>query len=186
MNENTVPLLPALVKRAKDAARAVKEGVHVPITVVENEEITKLVGLNQIEIYGYGIERNNEQDIVHLYGKIKTGVAICPCCHTLTTAIKEYKRRCVRDCDVWSKRTFVHLEVRRFECGGCGHRFREELQAVNWRRRQTVRFEKEVYEACLASSKKEVASNYHLSDSTVRKIFKRWTKKVERARQWAW
>ena len=45
MNINNVPLLPALVKRAKDAARAVKDGVHVAVHQVTDNLLTKLLDL---------------------------------------------------------------------------------------------------------------------------------------------
>lgn len=183
MNINNVPLLPAFVERAKDAARSVKQGVFVLITLVNNATLTHLLDLEQFEVTGYGIERDTTQDIVHIYGKINTDVAICPCCHSLSTTVKEYKDRCVRDCDVWGKRTFLNFQTRRFECPECGHRFTEELKAIAWRRRQTIRFERQVYEACLGSSKKRVAQTFHLSYSTVEGIFKRWAKKKRQGKR---
>ena len=120
---------------------------------------------------------------MHIYGNIAIEVAICPCCQGLTTTIKESKARCVRDCDIWGKRTFLHFETRRFECEECGHRFTEELQAIAWRRRQTKRFEKQIYQACLEMSKNKVAQQFHLSDSTVRGIFKRRAKQARQGKQ---
>jgi len=183
MNIKNILLLPAFVQRAKDAARSVKEGVFVLIRLVEDATLTHLLGLDQFEVTGYGIEREEKQDILHLYGKINTDVAICPCCQSLSTTIKEYKDRCVRDCEVWGKRTFLHFQTRRFECPGCGHRFTEELKAIAWRRRQTIRFEQQVYEECLGKSKKRTAETFHLSYTTVSCIFKRWTKKLRKGKQ---
>lgn len=177
MNINNIPLLPAFVERAKDAARAVKQGVFVLITLVSDATVTQLLDLEQFTVTGYGIEREEKQDILHLYGEINSKVAICPSCHSLSTTVKEYKERCVRDCDVWDKRTFLHFQTRRFECPECGHRFTEELKAIAWRRRQTIRFERQVYEACLGNSKKRTAETFHLSYTTVNRIFKRWAKK---------
>lgn len=177
MNIKNILLLPAFVERAKDAARAVKQGVFVLITPVSDATVTHLLDLEQFTMTSYGIEREEKQDILHLYGEIESKVAICPSCHSLSTTVKAYKDRCVRDCDVWGKRTFVHFQTRRFECPECGHRFTEELQAIAWRRRQTIRFERQVYEACLGNSKKRTAETFQLSDTTVNRIFKRWVKK---------
>ena len=127
MNSKNILLLPAFVERAKDAARSVKQGVFISITHVNDVALTQLLGLEQFEVTGYGIEKDKEQDIVHIYGKINIGVAICPSCHSLSTTIKEYKERCVRDCDVWGKRTFLHFQTRRFECKRCEYRFTEEF-----------------------------------------------------------
>ena len=183
MKEENIPLLAAITKRAKDAARAVKQGVFIKLKKVTSNELTELLGLSQFEVTTYGIERDADQDIVHLYGKIGIEVAMCPCCHALSETIKEHKARCVRDCDVWGKRTFLHFEIRRFECEECGHRFTEELQEVEWRRRQTKRFEQQVYRACLEMSKNKVSQQFHLNDSTVRGIFKRWAKRQRQGKQ---
>lgn len=183
MDTNNILLLPAFVERAKDAARTVRQGVFVLLTQVNDRTLTHLLGLEQFEVRSYGIEREVKKDILHLYGEITTTVAICPCCHSLSTTVKEYKDRCVRDCDVWDKRTFLHFQIRRFECPECGHRFTEELKDIAWRRRQTIRFERQVYEACLGSNKKRSAELFHLSYTAVDSIFKRWAKKQRKGKQ---
>jgi transposase len=157
--------------------------VFVLIIQVHDATLTHLLGLEQFEVTGYGIERDKKQDIVHIYGKNKVEVAICPCCHSVSTTIKEHKDRCVRDCDVWGKRTFLHFQIRRFECGECGHRFTEELKDIGWKRRQTIRFELQVYEACLGDSKKRTAEMFHLSQTAVNRIFKRWAKKRRKGKK---
>ncbi len=183
MNSKNIPLLPAFVERAKDAARSVKQGVFVLITQESNAALTQLLGLEQFDVTGYGIEQDKKKSIVHIYGEISIDAAICSCCHAVSTTIKEYKERCVRDCDVWDKRTFLHFQIRRFECRECGHRFTEELKDIGWRRRQTKRFELQVYKACLGDSKKRTAEMFHLSQTAVNRIFKRWAKERRKGKQ---
>jgi len=103
MNNKNILLLPALVERAKDAARAVKQGVHVSITEVSDAALTELLGLEQFDITGYGIEQDKQQDIVHIYCKNNIDASLCPGCHAVSTSMKEYKDRCVRDSEVWGK-----------------------------------------------------------------------------------
>lgn len=177
MNINNVPLLPALVKRAKDAARAVKDGVHVMIHQVSNNTLTFLLDLMHFEVTGYGVEKDEAGDIVHLFCRLTIDVGICPHCQAISSHIKQYKERCVRDHDIWGKRTFLHFQIRRFECPDCGLRFTEELATIGWRRRQTKRFEQIVYQQCRHSSKKETAEQFRLSQTTVAGIFKRWAKR---------
>jgi len=181
MNINNVPLLPALVKRAKDAARAVKDGVHVVVNQVTDNLLTKLLDLQHFAVTGYGIEQDRSGAIVHLFCHLTIDVGICPYCQTVSSQIKQYKDRCVRDHDIWGKRTFLHFQIRRFECPACGLCFTEELAAIGWRRRQTKRFEQHVYQQCLGSSKKETAEQFELSQTTVAGIFKRWAKRQQRA-----
>jgi transposase len=55
-------------------------------------------------------------------------------------------------------------------------RFTEELASIGWRRRQTYRFEREVYQHCRRCSRKATAERFHLSQSSVEGIFKKWGK----------
>ncbi len=176
MNINNLLLLPALVNRALDAARAVKQGIHTVICWVEEATLTQLLDLPHFAVTGYSVETTSRQDILHLFCEMTLEAGICPHCQTISTTIKQYKERCVRDCDVWGKRTFLHFRIRRFECPDCGLRFTEELTSIGWRRRQTCRFEQEVYQHCLRCSQKETAESYQLSQSTVQGIFKKWAK----------
>lgn len=175
-----VKCLPAVVKRAKDAAQAVKRKDWQTIHRVREMTLTHLLDLPHVRVYGYALESDPDQDILHLHCELQVEAAVCPCCTAVTTAIKEHKERCVRDLDLWARRTFVHFRIRRFECDECGHRFTEELTAVAWRRHQTRRFEQEVYRRCLDSSKKSVAETLLLSYSTVDDIFKRYAKQRQR------
>lgn len=177
----TVRLLPAVVKQAKDAARAVKSMKPQAIRMVSEETLSHLLDLPHFEVWGYAIEEAAEKNIVHLHCRLTVEVAICPCCQAATATIKEHKERCVRDLDMFDMRTFLHFEIRRFECQQCGHRFTEELYAVEWRRHQTLRFEQAVYRHCLQSDKKAVAEQFHLSQSTVFGIFRRHAKRTQKA-----
>lgn len=170
----TVKCLPKVVKRARDAARAVKRTRYQAIHEVSETILTRLLSLPHFRVYGYALESDPVQEILHLYCELELEVAVCPCCKLVTTAIKERTKRCVRDLDVWGRRTFIHFKIRRFECAECEYRFTEELSAVAWRRHQTLRFEQEVYRRCLESSKKAVAATLLLSYSTVDDIFKRY------------
>jgi transposase len=78
--------------------------------------------------------------------------------------------------DIWGKKTFLHFLSRRFDCEQCGKPFTEELSFVETHRRQTIAFERHVYESCLSANKKKVAKSEGLSQSTARDIFNRWAK----------
>ncbi len=177
----TVRLLPAVVKQAKDAARAVKNMKPQTIHMVREVGLSHLLDLPHFAIWGYAVEENAEKGIVHLHCRLTVKAAICPCCQAVTMTIKEHKARCVRDLDMFDMRTFLHFKIRRFECEQCGLRFTEELQAVAWRRHQTLRFEQAVYDRCLQSDKKAVAEDFHLSQSTVFGIFDRHAKRTQKA-----
>lgn len=173
----SVKFPPAVVKRAQDAARAVKRKGYQVVQLVLDESLTMLLDLPHFAVRGIAIETDVAQDILHLHCELTVEAAVCPCCQGLSTEVKSSKDRCVRDLDGWNKRTFVHFAIRRFECPECGHRFYERLRAVSPQRRQTNRFEEAVYQRCLDSSKKGVAQALHLGYSTVDGIFKRLAKR---------
>jgi transposase len=179
----SVKLLPTLVKRAKDAAQSVKRSVGLALAYVKEKTLTQLLDLAHFEVYGYALEPDKEQEIMHLYCRLTVEAAVCPCCKSLSVDVIEEQARCVRDLDWSRKRTFLHFAIRRFDCPECGHRFTEELQAVAWRRHQTVRFEAAIYQRCLESSKSAVAKACHLSYSTVDAIFKRYAQRQARRSQ---
>ncbi len=181
----TVRQLPAVVKRAKDAARAVKRQTVRVIQAVKEATLSHLLDLPHFAVEGYAVEADADQDILHLSCRLTVEAAVCPLCQSITTAVREHKERCVRDLDLFAKRTFVHFAIRRFDCEACGHRFTEELQAVGWRRHQTLRFEQQVYQQCLHSDKKAVAAQFHLSQSTVHGIFKRHAKRGQKRQRLA-
>ena len=138
---NSVKFPPAVVKRAQDAARAVKRKGYQVVQLVLDESLTMLLDLPHFAVRGIAIETDAAQDILHLHCELTVEAAVCPCCQGISTAVKSTKDRCVRDLDGWNKRTFVHFAIRRFECPECGHRFYERLRAVSPQRRQTNRFE---------------------------------------------
>ena len=173
-------LIAPVVKRAKDAARTIKQKTDLVINQVKDKTLTKLLELPNMVVTGYSIEPEEAGDIAHFYCELTVEVAVCPQCKSISDQIKSRKERCVRDLDWSGKRAFGHFKIRRFECAECGHRFTEELQAVAWRRHQTLRFEQEVYNRCLDSSQKAVAEALQLSRITVRGIFKRYAKKHQR------
>jgi transposase len=168
-----------IVKRAKDASRAVKQINGVVMYRVEGSDLTKLLNLTHFVVEGVGIEATGEQEILHLRCRLGVEVAICPCCQAVSTDVKNTKERCIRDLDAWERRVFIHFAIRRFECPCCEHRFYERLQAVSPQRRQTIRFEEVVYKRCLDSSKKGVAQALYLGYSTVAGIFKRLAKRKQ-------
>ncbi len=181
---STVKLMPAIVKRAKDAARSVKRSAYLAIKYVKEKTLTHILDLPYFEVYGYAIEAAAEPAILHLYCKVTVAAAVCPCCKSIASHVKERKERCVRDLDWGEKRVFLHFEIRRFECAECGQRFTEEVRAVGWRRHQTVRFEQALYQCWLERSKTAVAKAFHLSYSTVDEIFKRYARPQARRSQW--
>ena len=115
---------------------------------------------------------------MHVFCEHKNNFAICPRCETISDSPHENKYCCVRDLAIGKWRTFLPFYSRRFDYEKYGRPFTERLASNDPRRRQTLRFEQEVYQRCLSSTRKAVAEEMWLDQSTVLGIFKRWAKDV--------
>ena len=173
-----VPLLPApTLQTWRDPARAVKHLANQPVAMVTEDVLDQLLGLPEFHVTGYRFEELDGVPLVHLYCEHRHAVALCPRCRTPSAEEHECKPRCVRDLDLLGRHTFVHFTSRRFDCGKCGRPFTEELLSVERCRRQTRRFEQHIYERCLRTSRKEVAEQEWLDQTTVTDIWRRWAQK---------
>lgn len=174
----SVPLLPAPVKSIRDAGRAVKRLAGQAIQSITEATLSQFLDLPEFRVLGYALEEQREVRIIHLYCEHRYEVALCPRCRAPSTKGHEYKDRCVRDLNLIGRRTFVHFTSRRFDCEQCGRPFTEELPSIGRHRRQTRRFELHIYQRCLGTSRKKVAEQEWLDQSTVTDILKRWAKKT--------
>ena len=164
-------LLPRITSFVKDAAKAVKRISLSEFKEVADETLTELLGIATMVVKMYAIRREGEHDVLHLWCAHREQIALCTHCGTLSTEVHQEENRCIRHLDVWGKKTFLHFLSRRFKCEDCGRTFAEELPFVDAHRRQSKAFEMHVYQACLASTRKAVAVDEGLSQSTVKEIF---------------
>ena len=171
-----------VVKPVKDAARAAKSTMGRIVHKCREFTVSHLLDLPEFLVVGCEIEQRGAQGIVPLYCVHRHEAAVCPRCRQISTRVHDEKERCVRDLEVWGQCTFVHFSRRRFECERCGQAFTERLPSIDPQRRHTRRFEQAIYRQCLDSSCKAVAQTNWLHQLTVKEIFKRWAKKIERLR----
>jgi transposase len=179
---SNVSLSLIVVKPIKDAARAAKSRMGRIVKKFKEFTVTRLLDLPEFVAIGCEIEQRGEQEIVHLYCLSAHNAALCPRCRQISTTVHDEKGRCVRDLDVWGKCTFLHFSRRRFECEHCDKPFTERLASIDGQRRQTRRFEQQIYRACLRSTCKAVAVANWLHPVTVKGIFKRWAKRTIRTK----
>ena len=160
----------------KDAARAVKRICKEEFTEVKDSALTELLGIPTLIVNMLAIRREGDHEVLHLWCSHREEIGICPRCGTTCYDVHEEKERCIRHLDIWGKKTFLHFLSRRFKCDQCGKPFTEELPFVEAHRRQSIAFERKIYEQCLSSNRKRVADQEGLSQSTVRDIFSRWAR----------
>lgn len=162
----TIPLLAAWVKEAS-------QGVW---TVVSAGTLTNWLELPEFEVTHF----EQEGEVLHLKCEHRGEIAPCPRCGELSTEVHDCTEREVRDLSLCGKAVVLHFDGQRFGCESCGRPFSERLVSIVPRRRQTRRYERQVYEQCLVSDRKAVAEREQLSASTVQDIFVKWAKRATR------
>ena len=167
-------LLEYLIPFVKDAAKAVRRICLEDFKEVADETLTELLGIATLVVRMYAMRREGDHEVLHLWCAYREEIALCTHCGAFSTTVHQEEHRCIRHLDVWGKKTFLHFMARRFHCEGCGHTFTEELPFVDAHRRQSIAFEKHVYQSCLASTCKAVAVREGLSHTTAKEIFNRW------------
>lgn len=179
----TIPLLPAPVKRVRDAARSAGRLVQQGAQRITAKTLNLILDLSEFIATYFEFESRGEENILHLYCEHNHDFAVCPRCRKISNSPHENKSRCVRDLDMGKRRVFIHFTNRRFYCEDCERAFTEHLVSIDSRRRQTRRFEQHVYGRCLSSTRKAVAEETWLDQDTVKGIFKRWATRVVKAQR---
>ena len=167
-------LLEYFIPFVKDAAKAVKRISLKDLKEVADETLTELLGIATLVVRMYAMRREGDHEVLHLWCAHREEIAVCTHCGALSTTVHQEEQRCIRHLDVWGKKTFLHFLARRFHCEECGRTFAEELPFVDAHRRQSMVFERHVYESCIASTCKAVAVREALSHTTTKEIFSRW------------
>jgi transposase len=172
----TLPRLPAPVKRLRDAASAVKRLAGQVVQTLTTATFSQWLNLPDFEVVGYVQEQVDAQKVLHLFCAHRHAVAVCPRCHTPSTAGHDAKDRSVRDLDLARQRVCLHFRQRRFACEVCGRPFTESLVSVAPHRRQTRRLAQQIYQRCLSTNRQPVAKAAWLQEATVLDIFKHCAK----------
>lgn len=179
-----LPLLPdSPAKVVRDAARAVKRTANLMMQRVTAETLNILLGLPGLEVIEYALERQVEQEVIHIFCRHVNDVAVCPQCGQMSETIHEQEERCIRHLDIWGKATYLHFPSRRFRCKHCKKPFTENLSWVESKRRESRAYELHVYEQCKHTDQAAVAEREGLHPETVKGIFVRWAKRAEKHRQ---
>jgi len=182
-----VLMLSAAKAVVKDAARAVKRVSGLTIQTVTAESLTQLLDLPGMKVTHFAIETQGTERYLHLFCQHQHNVAICPVCSEAMAGGYDHKDRCVRHLDMWGMRTLVHFPQRRFECSICSAPFTEQLCWIDAKRRQTraydldfvqFRYEAYIYQRVHKTTRKHVALQEGLSESTVMDIFQKCAKQA--------
>lgn len=96
----------------------------------------------------------------------------CPCCHTSTDKIHDYRKQRIKDIPAFGKFTTIVLRKRRYVCPKCGKRFYEDISFLPRYHRITNRLAAYVIDKLKSEySFTSVAKSVNLSVSSVIRIF---------------
>jgi transposase len=179
-----VPRLASGAKKVvRDAARAAKRTAGMIMKRVSASTLSDLLGLPGMVVTEYGIEKQEEREVLRIFCRHENEVVICPVCNGISTSVHESEERCIRHLDIWGKATYVHFLARRFECKKCKKPFSEELTWIEEKRRTSTNYELHIYEQSQHSTIEAVAKREGLHPETVRSIFGRWAQRAEKKQE---
>lgn len=128
----------------------------------------KLLGLEGILIK----KVYNNPKSLSLLIRMPRKVHVCPCCHTKTDKIHDYRNQVIKDIPAFGKPTVLILRKRRYICPNCNKRFFEEISWLPRYYRITKRLVTYIIKRLSGvNSFKSVADEVNLSVSSVIRIF---------------
>lgn len=136
---------------------------------MQNDFITKLIDLKGIKVIKF---RNRERRVrIHIELPIKEHT--CPCCHSKTTRIHDYRYQLIKDIPFYyNKECYLYYRKRRYSCTNCGKRFYEKNTFLPKFARKTNRLTAFIIEQLKEKqSIKDVAKISNVSSTTVSKLF---------------
>jgi transposase len=131
--------------------------------------LTKVLDLPDLIVTGLEADETRQQLIVFCTHAVE--VALCPTCHTLSSNIHEYSKRCVRDLAWAAKSCHIEFLARRFYCETCECPFREELEWLPRCSRLTKRYRANVFAQCQKTTIQAVHQKEGLGYKTVERLY---------------
>lgn len=108
----------------------------------------------------------------------------CSLCQSYTTEINQNRPILVRDLPCFDKVTYLSVPRRQFYCRHCQKYFTEKLPWIEWKRRHTLRYEKNVFERVSSSNITTVALAEGLSYDEIQGIFNHRASNIAEQQQW--
>lgn len=128
----------------------------------------KLIGLQDLIVKNVAQDQNSAT----IFAQMPRKPHNCPCCHTSTDKIHDYRKQCIKDIPAFGKSTTIVIRKRRYVCPNCGKRFYEDIPFLPRYHRMTNRLVAYVIDKLKSEySFTSVAKSVNLSVSSVIRIF---------------
>jgi transposase len=135
---------------------------------------TKMLGLQGIE----AIHTDVSFGILTVYVKPILSHAVCPKCGKTTEKIHDTRVQCYNHLPIWGTPTLLVLPIRRFKCDcDTNNPFDETYDFIRKYQRQTIPFEKYIFDLCNKNTISNVSEMVDISHGTCQRIFNYYAQK---------
>jgi len=125
------------------------------------------LGLQEFSVLGW--KEDKSEVVVEVIKTLSYGV--CPRCNESTNKVHQYKERSIDDIPLQGKRLQLKLQQRRFKCQSCGKVFTERFESIRSRGHRTIRYEEYLYERGKHRALKDIAVEYQVKYTTLRRLW---------------
>lgn len=131
---------------------------------MQNNFITNLLDLKGVIVTKFRNRKNRFR--IHIELPIREHT--CPCCHSKTSRVHDYRFQLIKDIPIYYKDTFIYYRKRRYVCTNCNKRFYEKNSFLPKRARKTNRLSAFIIDNLKnKQSMKDVAKLSNVSTTTV-------------------
>lgn len=102
---------------------------------MQNNFITNLLDLKGVIVTKF----RNRKNRIRIHIELPVREHSCPCCHSKTSKVHDYRFQLIKDIPIYYKDTFIYYRKRRYVCPNCDKRFYEKNSFLPKRSRKTNR-----------------------------------------------
>lgn len=133
---------------------------------MQNNFITNLLDLKGVIVTKF----RNRKNRIRIHIELPIKEHSCPCCHSKTSRVHDYRFQLIKDIPIYYKDTFIYYRKRRYLCTNCNKRFYEKNSFLPKRARKTNRLSAFIIDNLKnKQSMKDIAKISNVSSNTVSK-----------------
>lgn len=134
---------------------------------MQNSFITNLLDLKGVKVTKF----RNRKNRIRIHIELPIREHTCPCCHSKTSRVHDYRFQLIKDIPIYYKNTFLYYRKRRYVCPNCNKKFYEKNNFLPKRARKTNRLTAFIIDQLKEKqSMKDVAKLANVSSTTVSKL----------------
>jgi transposase len=134
---------------------------------MQNNFITNLLDLKGVKVTKF----RNRKNRIRIHIELPVREHTCPCCHSKTSKIHDYRFQLIKDIPICYKDTFIYYRKRRYVCQNCHKKFYEKNNFLPKRARKTNRLNAFIIDQLKEKkSMKDVAKLANVSVTSVSKL----------------